>query len=147
MQVALKGPDVTDGSCVSQQPIRASVQPHGAGPNRAAPVPSAAGLAAAHSESCCDISLVRVRNVLFLCNSKEVKSLWGAFVSSSSARGRSKAGGGSQRPDVPVPAFGRVQHQPRPGDLRSPVWTTGESWTPELDFMGPNLLTTTRPMC
>lgn len=49
-KVALKGPDVTDGSCVSQQPIRASVQPQGAGPNRAAPVPSAAGLAAAHTQ-------------------------------------------------------------------------------------------------
>lgn len=43
-QVALKGRDVTDGSCVSQRPIRASAQPQGAGPNRtrAAPVQSAA---------------------------------------------------------------------------------------------------------
>lgn len=50
-QVALKMPDVTDGSCVSQQPIRASAQPQGAGPNRArmAPVQSAAAFAAMHS--------------------------------------------------------------------------------------------------
>lgn len=47
-QVPLKRPDVTDGSCVSQRPIRASAQSQGAGPNRtrAAPVQSAA----AHSE-------------------------------------------------------------------------------------------------
>lgn len=51
-QVALKGPDVTDGSCVSQRPIRASAQPHGAGQNRtrAASVQSAATLAAVHSQ-------------------------------------------------------------------------------------------------
>lgn len=50
-QVAQKVPDVTDGSCVSQQPIRASAQPQGAGPNRtrAAPVQSAAALASDHS--------------------------------------------------------------------------------------------------
>ncbi|KAJ0060562.1 hypothetical protein NL108_016023 [Boleophthalmus pectinirostris] len=50
-QVALRDSDVTDGSCLSQQPIRASEQPEGAGLNRtrAAPVQSAAVLAAVHS--------------------------------------------------------------------------------------------------
>ncbi|XP_033840187.2 AMSH-like protease [Periophthalmus magnuspinnatus] len=51
-QVALRDSDVTDGSCLSQQQIRASEQPEGAGHKRtrAAPVQSAAALSAVHSE-------------------------------------------------------------------------------------------------
>lgn len=51
-QVALKGPDVPDGSCVSQRPIRGSAQPQGAGLNgsRAAPLQSAGALSAVHSQ-------------------------------------------------------------------------------------------------
>ncbi|XP_072320290.1 AMSH-like protease [Eucyclogobius newberryi] len=51
-QVALKVSDVTDRSCVSQQPIKASEQFQGAEPNRtrATPIQSAAALAAVFSQ-------------------------------------------------------------------------------------------------
>lgn len=64
-QVALKVSDVTDSSCVSQQPIRANVQPQGAGPNRtrATPVQSSAAF---HSQRVEGLRRVVVPNDLTL---------------------------------------------------------------------------------
>lgn len=111
-------PQVTDGSCLSQQPIRDGARSQGADPNRnrpPAPIRQpAATLAGVQSEYKVQVH----RNVADVCvcgrgvNDGLFDSFYVCvcFVCSSEGGG-SEAGGDSQRSDVSLPPAGRLQHR------------------------------------
>lgn len=116
---------MTEGTCLSQQPIRDAVGSKMAvvGRNRAvAPVNYGATLAGVRSE---------YRNTSELTN-----GWWVVFWEcvcfflclSSSQGGGPEAGGASKRADITVPQFGQLQHITRDWNLWRPLWSTGETF-------------------